>query len=73
NAAGANAGGLALLGACTLTIGPAVDVSFVDNSAAVAGGAIFLSGTNVGPVFADVSFVSNSAEIGGAVSIFGSG
>ena len=73
NTAGASGGGLALLGACTLTIGPAVDVSFVGNSAAVSGGAIFLSGTNVGPAFTGVNLVSNSAEIGGAVSIFGSG
>ncbi|CAN0509499.1 unnamed protein product, partial [Scytosiphon promiscuus] len=73
NAAGENGGGLALLGAFTLTINPSVDVIFVGNTAAVAGGAIFLSGNSVGPALTDVSFVSNSAEIGGAVSIFGSG
>ena len=46
---------------------------YIGNSAAVAGAAIFLSGTSGGPAFTDVSLVSNSAEIGGAVSLFGSG
>eukprot|EP00904_Undaria_pinnatifida_P004259 jgi/Undpi1/13834/HiC_scaffold_9.g03485.m1 len=72
NIAGANGGGLALLGMCTLNIGT-MDVTFVGNSAAVAGGAIFLSGTSIGPAFTDLSLISNSAAIGGAVSIFGSG
>ena len=72
NAAGANGGGLALTGTSTLSIGT-VDASFVGNSAAVAGGAIFLSGPDVGPIFSDVSLISNSAAIGGAISAFSTG
>ena len=72
NTCGANGGALALLGGLSVYTG-AVDISFVDNTAVVAGGAVFISGTGVGPVFTNVSFVSNSAEVGGAVSVVGSG
>ena len=72
NSCGANGGALALLGGLSLDIG-AVDVTFVNNSAAVAGGAVFVSGTGVGPAFPGVMFVSNFAEVGGAVSAVGSG
>ncbi|CAB1103783.1 unnamed protein product [Ectocarpus sp. CCAP 1310/34] len=47
-----------------------MDISFVGNSAGVAGGAIFLSGVDTGPIFTEVNFTSNVAEIGGAVSSF---
>ncbi|CAM9152222.1 unnamed protein product [Ectocarpus fasciculatus] len=72
NSAGGNGGGMALFVDTAMIIG-AVDVSFVGNSAGVAGGAMFVSGVSIGPRFNSVSFVSNSAEIGGGVSIFGSG
>lgn len=49
------------------------DVRFTENTAGVAGGAVFVSGAGFGPEFTDVSFVSNSAQVGGAVSVFGSG
>lgn len=67
----ANGGGLALLGACSVS--NTAHVSFAHNNAAVAGGAIFLSGLAFGPCFADVSFIMNFAQIGGAVSLTGSG
>lgn len=72
NSCGANGGVLALFGACSLAIGP-VEVSFVGNSAGVAGGAVFLSSTGFGPVITNVSFVSNVAQVGGAFSTFASG
>lgn len=56
-----------------MDIGAVVDVSFVDNAAAVAGGAVFASGIGVGPSFTNVRFVANSAQVGGAVSAFGFG
>eukprot|EP00903_Cladosiphon_okamuranus_P014549 g13496.t1 len=73
NTSGANGGSLSLLGACSLEVDPGVAVSYVGNSAAVAGGAVFVSGAGTGPVFFNATFVSNSAQVGGAVSVFGSG
>lgn len=73
NTSHANGGALALIEGLSLYFHPGVDVSFVDNTAAVAGGAVFVSGTGVGTKFTNVSFVSNSAQIGGAVSSVGSG
>lgn len=72
NTAGAKGGAVALLGRLFLDIGT-VDVVFSSNHADVAGGAVFVSGTGVGPTFSNVSFVSNSAQAGGAVSMMGSG
>ena len=72
NTCGANGGALALHGGLFLDIGM-VNVSFVENVARVAGGAVFISGTDVGPIFIGVSFISNSAQVGGAVSAVGSG
>lgn len=72
NTCGANGGVLALLGGMSVDVGD-VAVSFTGNSAAVAGGAIFVSGTGIGPVFTNVSFLSNSAQVGGAIAIVGSG
>eukprot|EP00903_Cladosiphon_okamuranus_P016020 g14792.t1 len=69
NTCGANGGGVALLGGVALGIGD-VDVSFIDNTAAIAGGAIFVSGR---PGFSRVSFVSNSTRVGGTASLVGSG
>ncbi len=73
NSCGANGGALALLGSCSVVFGAAAGVGFVNNSAAVEGGAVFLSSNEVGPTFAGISFVSNSAQVGGAVSAFASG
>lgn len=73
NTCGTNGGALGLLGACSVAVGTAADVCFVGNIAGVAGGAVFVSATGVGPVFTAVSFISNSAQVGGAFSIFGSG
>lgn len=72
NTSGANGGALALLGGCSVAIG-AAGLEFRDNSADVAGGAVFVSSTGFGPTFWDVNFVSNSAQVGGAVSTIGSG
>eukprot|EP00903_Cladosiphon_okamuranus_P013950 g12974.t1 len=73
NTAGANGGAVALLGGLSLDVGSAVDVVFSGNHADVAGGAVFVSGTGVGPTFSNLSFVSNSAQAGGAVSMMASG
>ena len=51
----------------------ATDITFVNNSAAVAGGAVFISGADIGPVFNGTHLVSNSAQVGGAVYATGSG
>ncbi|CAM9150882.1 unnamed protein product, partial [Ectocarpus sp. 6 AP-2014] len=72
NTSGANGGALALLGGLSVTIGTE-NTTFVGNTAAVAGGAVFVSGTAVGPTFVNVSLVSNSAQVGGAISLIGSG
>ena len=72
NSCGASGGALALLGGLSVNIG-AVDVSFVNNTADVSGGAVFISATAVGPNFLGVDFVSNYAETGGAVSSVASG
>eukprot|EP00752_Nemacystus_decipiens_P007555 g6749.t1 len=73
NTSGANGGGLSLLGACSLDVDPGVEVSYVGNTAEVAGGAVFVSGAGTGPAFSSATFVSNSAQVGGAVAVFGSG
>ncbi len=72
NSCGANGGVLALPRGLSVDIG-AVEVTFIFNTAAVAGGAVFVSGNEVGPVFRGAAFVSNSAPTGGAVYTVGSG
>ncbi|CAM9191106.1 unnamed protein product [Ectocarpus sp. 13 AM-2016] len=72
NTCGANGGALSLLGGLAVNI-DTENVSFVGNTAEVAGGAVFMSGTGFGPVFTGVRFISNSAQVGGAVSAVGSG
>ena len=72
NTAGGNGGGLALLGMLFVEFETA-NVTFFGNSADVAGGAIFLSGTGVAPIFSDMTFISNSAKVGGAVYAVASG
>lgn len=73
NTCGANGGVFALLGGLSVYVGTAVDVVFSSNHAEVAGGAVFVSGTDVGPIFTSASFLSNSAQVGGAVSTVGTG
>ena len=72
NTSVANGGALSLLGACAVTVNTAA-LTFFGNTADIAGGAVFLSGTGVGPTFSDVRFESNSAQTGGAVSASGTG
>lgn len=72
NSCGANGGVFAMLGALSVDIG-AAGATFSRNHAGVAGGAVFVSGTGIGPTFTGVSFLSNSAQVGGAVSTVGSG
>ncbi|CAM9601541.1 unnamed protein product, partial [Ectocarpus fasciculatus] len=73
NTCGGNGGGMALYGGCALVIDTEMGVSFIENTAAVSGGAVFVSSAGTGLVFPTTSFVSNSAQIGGAVATFGSG
>eukprot|EP00903_Cladosiphon_okamuranus_P017270 g15914.t1 len=72
NTSGGSGGAVALLGGCALETGT-VDITFRSNTADVAGGAVVVSGTGLGPTFSKVSFFSNSAQVGGAVSLVGSG
>lgn len=73
NTCGANGGVLALLGRGLYVEFGAAGVVFSNNTAAVAGGAVFVSGADVGPVLSDVLFEANVAQVGGAVSTVGSG
>lgn len=72
NVAGANGGGIALLGTTSIVLN-APDVAFYDNVAHVAGGAVFLSNTARGLTFNGTRFDSNSAQVGGGVYATGSG
>eukprot|EP00752_Nemacystus_decipiens_P012586 g11146.t1 len=72
NTSGANGGALAVSDGLSVSIS-ALNVSFMENAAEVAGGAIYVSGTGIGPVFTGVGFFSNTAQVGGAVSTVGSG
>lgn len=72
NSCGANGGGIAMLGTVSVSF-QATDITFVNNSAAVAGGAVFISGADIGPVFIGTRLVSNSAQVEGAVYATGSG
>lgn len=72
NRCGAHGGGIAMLETVSVSF-QATDITFVNNSAAVAGGAVFISGADVGPVFNGTRLVSNYAQVGGAVYATGSG
>lgn len=72
NTSDGNGGGVAMLGALSMYFGT-TDVGFYRNSAELAGGAVFASGTGVGPQFFNLTFTSNSAQAGGAVYATGSG
>ena len=71
NKCGSNGGGLAVLNGLSITFGN-VNITFFENTADVAGGAVFISASGMGPAFTNASFRSNSAEIGGGVYVTGS-
>ena len=71
NSAGANGGGMALLG--TLSVLYTTNAAFYGNVANVAGGGVYLSATALGPTFNGISFHSNSAQMGGGMYATGSG
>ena len=73
NVSGRDGGAISLVGGVLVEIEPTAKVSFRRNYARVSGGAIFMSGANVGPIFRGVSFVSNSAQFGGGVHATSSG
>ena len=73
NVCGRDGGAVSLVGGMLVEIEPTAKVSFRRNYARVSGGAIFMSGANVGPIFRGVSFVSNSAQFGGGVHATSSG
>jgi len=72
NTGGADGGALAIRQWLSVEIG-AVNITFTQNSAGVSGGAVFISGAEVGPAFAGVTFSSNIAKFGGAVYSLASG
>lgn len=72
NRCGASGGGLAVIGALLMAF-ETTNITFSGNVAEVGGGAVFVSGAGIGPVFRGVRFISNSAEIGGAVYTTGTG
>ena len=73
NVSGRDGGAISLVGGVQVEIEPTAKVSFRRNYARVSGGAIFMSGANVGPIYRGVSFVSNSAQFGGGVHATSSG
>lgn len=72
NTCGGQGGGLAITGASTLSM-DTDDLTLEKNSAAGAGGAVFISGLSFGPHFVGARFLSNAGSFGGAVSITSSG
>lgn len=72
NTCGENGGALALTGKIFVEF-LAEGITFLGNSAKVAGGAVFVSGADFGMKFYNVSFVSNSAKLGGGVYATSSG
>ncbi|CAN0443611.1 unnamed protein product [Pylaiella littoralis] len=72
NSCGNYGGALMVSGAVSLSI-LSEDISFHGNTAGSAGGAVSLTGVEMGPTFSDIRFVSNSAQIGGAMYSTGSG
>lgn len=67
-----NGGAMAIMGSLQLLVN-STEVTYARNLAAVAGGAIFISGQSLGPVFNDAHFISNAAVRGGAVYSTGTG
>ena len=73
NVSGRNGGAMSLVEGLFVEIETTAKVAFRRNYARVSGGAIFMSGLNVGLVFRGVTFVSNSAQFGGGVHATSSG
>ena len=72
NTCEANGGGLGLIGGVLVQL-PTTEIIFSGNRAAIAGGAIFVWGNNLGPYFIGLIFFSNFASHGGGVYSVGSG
>lgn len=72
NTCGANGGGMVLTDALYTSF-ETTSVTFSGNSAAVAGGAVFISTVGIGPKFVGMRFTSNIAQVGGGVYATGSG
>ena len=66
-------GAMSLTGGLSVEFDFTVNITFWHNSARASGGAVFMSGTDVGLIIPGVSFVSNSAQLGGAVYTTSSG
>ena len=72
NTCEANGGALGLIGGVLIKLERS-RILFFGNRAAIAGGAIYMWGNDLGPEFIEVSFVSNFAQHGGGVYSTGSG
>ena len=66
-------GAMSMAGGLSLEFDPMANVTFHRNSAQAAGGAVFMSGSDIGPTFHRVNFISNTAHLGGAVYATSSG
>lgn len=66
-------GGALMLGGSAFVAFGSVPVTFEKNKAESSGGAVFLSGVGIGPIFTGVNFTDNCAQVGGAVYSTGSG
>ena len=67
-----NGGAVGLIGDVVVTL-ETTDITFSGNRAAVAGGAIYICGNDLGPEFIGVKFLFNHAQHGGGVHSTGSG
>ena len=72
NSAGANGGGMALLGTLSVLF-QTTNVVFYGNVARFTGGGVHLSATAKGPTFDGTTFDSNYAQMGGGMYAIGSG
>ena len=72
NTCEANGGGLGMIGGVLVQL-PTTEIIFSGNRAAIAGGAIFMWGNELGPYFIGLIFFSNFASHGGGVYSVGSG
>lgn len=68
NSCEGSGGGMTITAASSVTFSTE-SITFSDNSAGLAGGAIFVSGLGVGPRFIGLIFKSNSAKFGGGVAV----
>ena len=72
NTCGGSGGGMALVQSLAVLFN-STNTTFLNNSADVSGGAVYLEGMGVGIHFRDVKFVGNVAPVGGGVHATGSG